>query len=159
MPKLLIQVVDTDGTRAPVDGNTGLYVNPACLDASNDQVGLGATADQDGALESVTVVNSAGVAGTNLKNSAGRLYGWHITNLTTTLYVVRAYNTTGSATVGTDTPKLTIPVLPSDWTFMVPSGPGVPFSAGISYGHTNAIGTTSTGAVAASALAINWFYK
>jgi hypothetical protein len=154
------QVIGTDGARAPVDDDTGLYVHLAtALNITSDEVGVGATAGQTGGLEVYSAISTAGVGGQNLKNAAGRVYGWDITNDSTSAAYVKAYNSSGTATVGTTTPKLRIAVPASGRVSLTPAGPGVAFSAGIAFGYAGAAADNSTAAVAASALITNLFYK
>jgi hypothetical protein len=100
-----------------------------------------------------------------VKASAGQLYGYHVSNRTTSPLYLRFYNiAAGSVTVGTSTiaiGPLEIPANASDHTVMLQSfgGHGIAFDTAISMAMTTGFADNDTAAPAANASMINVFYK
>lgn len=99
----------------------------------------------------------------DIKTSAGQIYGWVFTNLTSATLYVKFYNATAAnVTVGTTTPVMTIPI-PGNSTdavtgFML-GAMGIEFSTAISIAATTGLADNNTGAPAANALVATVFYK
>lgn len=110
-----------------------------------------------GGLSTFHLVSAGSTNATNIKASAGQVYGWFIYNSNAAARKVIFHNTAGTPTAGASV----------FFSLMIPptSGANVDFSAGIAFGTGIAI-TTTTGladsdsaAVAANDLIINIFYK
>ncbi len=95
----------------------------------------------------------------DVKTSAGQVFGWYIHNNAASVRYVKFYNdTAANVTVGTTTPKLTIPV-PANGAANVEFRSGIAFSAAISVAATTGLADTDTGAPAANEVQVNVFYK
>lgn len=88
------------------------------------------------------LVSAASTNGSNVKGSAGQVFGIVAINTTGTLYYYKLYNKATSPTVGTDTPVMTIPI-PANT-----AGAGLVFGldSGVAFG--TGIGRALTGAAA-----------
>jgi hypothetical protein len=107
-------------------------------------------------------LSAASTNSTNVKGSAGQLYGWLITSIDATPVYVKLYNKATAPTVGTDTPVMTL---------MVPGNTagagmvaaeftnGIPFGTGIGFAITAAASDADTTAVAANEVIVHLFYK
>lgn len=141
-------------------GSGGLKVESiAALAAGANNIGLVVPAPQatvNGATASR--VNSAATTNaTNLKGSAGNLYGIHVFNVAAYDVFLKLYTKATAPTVGTDTPVWTIPVK-SGGGFSVNFPVGSPVPTGISYAITKLQADGDTTAVAAGDLTgrITW---
>ena len=97
-----------------------------------------------------------------VKASPGQLYGMWVANRATTTRYIKFYDAT-SGTVGTGTPKLTIPI-PGNATDNIagafgPGSLGIEFTTGICVGASTGIADADTGAPAANDVIINAFFK
>ena len=99
-----------------------------------------------------------GSTGVSIKGSAGQVYGWYMYNRAASERVVKFYDKATAATVGTDTPKLTIP-LPAGGGSNIPWGTGIPFALGISVGAVTEIGDSGTTNPSANDVVVNILYK
>lgn len=88
---------------------------------------------------------------------AATLHGWFIHNKNAATLYVKFYNKATAATVGTDTPKLTIPI-PTGASANVEFTGGIEFALGISVGATTGVATADTGAPAANDCIVETFY-
>lgn len=94
------------------------------------------------------VKSAASTNATNLKASAGQVYGYHLYNRAAYEVFVKLHNKASSPTVGTDVPHWTIPIPP--YGGVVASFPtGVAFGTGIGYQIVKGVADTDTTAVAA----------
>lgn len=90
-----------------------------------------------------------------VKNTAGTVYGWHLTNLSgTTPRFVKLYNKASAPTVGTDTPVLTLP-LPAGGQANVSFPTGLAFATGIAIAVTGGVADNDTTSVAANDVIVN----
>ena len=109
-------------------------------------------------FRSLSVVNGAAQ---QIKASAGVLFAAHICNRSAGTKYVKFYNST-SATAGTETPFLTIPVegnATNNVTMNLLCGPrGVYFDTGICIAATTGFADNDTGAPAANEVVVNAFY-
>ena len=108
----------------------------------------------------MTVTSSAGVQSTSIKASAGILKGYSIFNTNAAARFFKFYNTASTPAVGTDTPVITL-ILPGSTAgagAVQTLDKGVNFATGIAMAVTDAIGTTSTGAISAGDIAANIYY-
>lgn len=93
-----------------------------------------------------------------VKASAGQIYGWFMTNRAASAIYVKFYNaSTGSTTVGSTTPFMTIPLLTGQAS-NVWFGQGIPFSTAITAACVTGVADSSTGAPAANDCVVNIFY-
>jgi hypothetical protein len=96
-----------------------------------------------------------------VKASAGQVYGWYIVNRSTAPRYVKFYNAT-SATVGTETPVMTleIPGNANDHVAANALGAmGIEFTTGICVGASTGIADNDTGAPGANDVLVNIFFK
>lgn len=96
-----------------------------------------------------------------VKNTAGTLAGWHITNTNAAVRYLKIYDKATTPTVGSDTPKLTLAIPGSVYgagsTVTLPKH--VAFTNGIGIALTTAATDADTGAVAANEILVNLFYR
>lgn len=76
----------------------------------------------------------------------------------TNLYL-KIYDTVGAPTVGTTTPKMTIPLKPAVQPVIIPIDGGADFTAGVGLGATTGVADNDTGAPGANEVIVNLFYK
>ena len=110
-------------------------------------VGNGARATSTNANLSKKIATAAGTNATSVKTTAGRVYGWNFSNLTTTWKFVRLHNKASAPTVGTDSPTLIIPI-PPNGTNIQADNIGVYYSTGIAFSITGAAADLDATAVA-----------
>lgn len=94
------------------------------------------------------VLVAASTNATLVKSTAGRVYGYHLTNTTAATKYVRLHNLTVAPTVGTSVPFLVIPIAPNS-TAVVDHTIPISFGTGISYSITGAFADLDATAVAA----------
>lgn len=105
-----------------------------------------------------SIASAASNNATNVKATAGVVYGWSLTNTTATIVYVKLYNKATSPTVGTDTPLVRIGV-PATSTVPFHDQFGISFSLGIGYGIVTGAADTDNTAVGANAVLLNLMYK
>jgi hypothetical protein len=96
--------------------------------------------------------------GVSVTSSATNLYGWYLFNAASAIRYVKLYNKATAATVGTDTPYMTIP-LPAGGGANVMMDIPIPFTLGLSAGATTGVADNNTGAPAANEVIVHLFYK
>lgn len=146
-----------------VSGTVELYASPTY--ASNQFVqafqqgnwSLSASASGVGSSD-FHLISAATTNATNIKTSAGNVYGWSIYNAAATARYVKLFNKATTPTPGTDTPYRTIgiPAL-SAVDFSTPVG--IIFSTGIGFATTTGITDSDATAVSLSDLAIDIDWK
>lgn len=94
------------------------------------------------------LLSAASVNNTLVKGSAGRLYGYHLSNTSAAWRYVKLYNKATAPVAGTDTPVMTIPLGPGQSVAVRNTVP-VAFAAGIGYAITGAAADNDATAVAA----------
>jgi hypothetical protein len=104
------------------------------------------------------VKSAASTNATNLKASAGQVYGWALFNTTSSAKFLKFYNKASSPTVGTDTPVMTIPI-PANGGTNIEFSMGMPFGTGIAYAITGAVGDSDTTSTAADDVHGTILYK
>lgn len=87
-----------------------------------------------------------------------RLYGWYVYNVASAVSYLKIYDKATAATVGTDVPKLTLPI-PAGGGANIEIEGGLPFSLGISVGATTGVADNNQGAPATNDVVVNLFYK
>lgn len=86
----------------------------------------------------VAKINSAATTNaTNVKNAAGRVYGYHLVNNTASTKYFRLYNSSSAPTVGTTVPAAIVPIAPNS-TVVVDRSVPISFATGIGYSITGA---------------------
>lgn len=111
-----------------------------------------------GGLSTSRTISAASTNATSVKASAGQVYGWYLYNANAAVRFLKLYDKASAATVGTDVPKLTIPIPPGS-AANVEFTNGVPFSLGIGLALTTGVADADTGAVAANEIVVNLMYK
>jgi hypothetical protein len=102
-------------------------------------------------------VSGASTNATNVKNAAGQLYGYAISNTNAAARYVKLYDKSSSPTIGTDTPKHTVQI-PGNGTVIRAFPVGLVFSNGIGFGTTTGVTDADTGAVSANDLVVDLDY-
>lgn len=93
-----------------------------------------------------------------ISTGAHQLYGWYLFNNATSVRYVKFYNKATAPTVGTDTPLLTIPLVPGGGA-NVEYNVGIDgFALGIGVGATTGVADNNTGAPSANDVIVNIFY-
>ncbi len=110
-----------------------------------------------GGLSVFHLVSAGTTNATNIKASAGQLYGWYIYNSNTAARKVAFHNNSGSPTAGASI-FFSVVIPPSSGTNIEYSN-GIAFSSGIAITTVTDLTDAGTTAVAANDLIINIFYK
>lgn len=87
------------------------------------------------------------------------LYGWYLYNNKASAVYLKLYDSAAAATLGTDTPVMTIGLPASSAANLLSELPFAYFSKGISVGATTDVADAGTTALAANDLVINLFYR
>lgn len=111
-----------------------------------------------GGLSSYRRLATADTNATSVKASAGQVYGLMIYNLAAATRHVKLYDKATAPTVGTDEPKLTIP-LPAGGGVVLPIPMGLAFAAGIGLGIVTGVSDADATAPAANDIIVNILYK
>lgn len=107
-------------------------------------------------VKSIVSANSDNA--TNVKTTAGQLYGYQISNKAITPNYVKLYNKASTApTVGTDTPFMRL-MIPAGQTIQMQTDVGIAFSAGIGYGIVTGSADADDTSVAAGDVCLNLLY-
>lgn len=94
------------------------------------------------------VLSAASTNATNLKGTAGRIYGYHLVNTSASVKYVRLYNKATAPTVGTDSPAAVIPI-PANGSVIVDHTVPMSFATGMGYSITGSFADLDATAVAA----------
>ena len=147
---------DNDYIPPTTDANGAQWVSLATkLDATNDTVGIGP--QTTGGLTTYHLVSAATTNATNIKASAGQLYGWYIYNSNAAARKVAFHNSASTPTAGASV--FFSLVIPPSSGANVFSAIGIPFSSGIGITTVTGLADSDSAAVAANDLIINLFYK
>ena len=88
-----------------------------------------------------------------------QLFGWIVTNMDSqNIHYLKIYDKATAPTVGTDTPKITIPLFTSH-TYIDEIMGGIDFSLGIGVGATTGLADADTGAPGANEIVVTLLYK
>lgn len=114
-----------------------------------------------GGLTTFSLLVLTGSNAQNIKASAGQVYGWSVTNNSTNIAYVKLYDTAGTPTTGSGTPKVRI-MIPGNTggagnNFSTDNG--IAFTSGVGMTTTNGWADTDSTAVATGAFLLNLFYK
>jgi hypothetical protein len=148
----------SDGSAAITTLAVSLATLPA-LTAGAAQIGtVGVTPQTSGGFATPFHLISAGSTNaTNVKASAGQLFGWYIRNFSTGDRKVAFHNTAGTPTAGAGV-VFTIN-LPAGAGANIFNDIGIPFATGIAITTVTGAADTDATAVTANDLDINLFYK
>lgn len=133
------------------------YQNVSPTTAGGATVVDNASSSPTGALSAVKVISAASTNATNVKASAGRLYGAQFCNTNAAYRYVKFYNLATAPTVGTSVP-VSILGIPPGGRASVSNAQGIGCSAGIAYAITSGMADTDTGAVSANDVAGSILY-
>lgn len=181
--------VDGSGTALPVSGTVAVSAISSALPAGTNAIGkLSANSGVDiGDVDVATIAAGANLIGdvglqprtsgglsfsklisaattnlTQIKGSAGQIYGIFATNINAAVRYLKVYNAaSASVTVGTTVPDMTLPI-PANAAgagFYLKWPQGVAMGTGISIALTTGVADDDTGAVAANELTVHVFYK
>lgn len=150
----------------PGDATNGLWVNvktSATLTVTvSGTVTVTQTPATSGGLTISRTLSASGTNATLVKNAAGQVYGWYITNTNAAARFVKLYNSSSAPTAGSGTPVMTL---------LVPGGTsgsgviaaeytsGIAFSSGIGFTITSGVADSDTGSVNANEVILHLFYK
>lgn len=143
------------------DQTLGINVNPAKLDATNDEVAFGASAGQTGGATPYVLISAATINATVVKASPGRLYLIHGIKATAGNAFLKIYDkaTAPDPSAG-DLPKI-IYFVPASTTapFVISLPTGFAFANGIGFVTVTGVGNTDETAVGANEVVVNLGYK
>lgn len=147
---------DNDYIPTTTDANGAIWVSLATkLDATNDTVAIGP--QTTGGLTTYHLVSAATTNATNIKASAGQLYGWYIYNSNAAARKVAFHNSASAPTAGASIYFSLM--IPAGGAANVFSAIGMPFSSGIGITTVTGLADSDSAAVAANDLIINLWYK
>jgi hypothetical protein len=102
------------------------------------------------------LVSAVGTNSAAVKASPGTVYGLIVGNANSSPRYLKLYDSASAPTVGTTTPKMTIPV---NRLTKLELPQGISFTSGIGIGLTTGAADSDTGGVAANELAVTVFYR
>jgi hypothetical protein len=143
-----------------VTQQSGTTMTLAALAAGANQIGdtgMLYRANATGAALNRHLISLASTNSNLVKNTAGRVLGWKISNSNAAWRYVKIYNQTAAPTAGAGTPILTIGVPPNGTVSHSQEG-GIGFSTGIAFTTTAGAADNDTVAVGLNDLAIDLFY-
>lgn len=135
----------------PVSGTVTANIGTGALAAGTNaigDVGIQFRANATGAASIHHIVSAATTNALNIKASAGRVVGWHLTNTTASVQYVKLHNTAGAPTAGSGV-VLTIGIPANGVAFMPVGGGGIGFATGIA--RTIVTGAADSDATATTA--------
>lgn len=103
------------------------------------------------------IVSAASTNATVAKAAPGSVVGWVFGNLNAAVRFLKLYDKASAPTVGTDVPRVTIPLPPGAAGHVGLPSP-IAFQSGISYALTTGITDGDSGAVAASEITVSVLY-
>jgi hypothetical protein len=127
-------------------------VTSATLAASANLVGdvaVGVRANATNAGTIAKILSAASTNATLVKATAGRVYGWSLSNTTAAYKFVKLFNKATAPVPGTDVPVFTIGI-PANSSVSISHPAGMAFATGIGYSITNLAADADTTVVAAS---------
>lgn len=142
----------TERSAGPTDGD---YV-PMGVNEVGAQW-ISATPSANGGLTVFSLVSAGSTNATNIKNSAGNVYGWYIYNSNAAARKVVFHNTAGTPTAGASV-YFSL-VIPPTSGANVELTNGIQFSTGIAITTVTGLAANDSAAVAANDLVIAIFYK
>ena len=147
-----IPAAQVSGTQ-PVSGTVTANIGTGSLAAGTNLIGdvsMQVRTSSAGGTLIHHIVAAASTNAANVKNAAGRLYGWSLANTTAAFVYVKLHNTNAAPTAGAGV-VMTIGIPPNDYvTVTIPHGIG--FTTGI--GRTIVTGAADADATAVAANAV-----
>lgn len=142
-------------------GDVDVATLPALATGANVIGQVGLEPRTSGGTSIHRTISAGSTNATNVKATAGQLYGLLISNTNAAVRYLKLYNLSGAPTVGTSTPVITIalPGNASGATGMIEFTNGIAFSTGIAFALTTGVADADTGAVAANEIVVHLFYK
>lgn len=156
VPTIAVPVGGTDGTNLQTlktDTNGELQVDVLTMPTTTVMLAPGTS----GGLTTYHLVSAATTNATNIKASAGQLFGWYIYNSNAAARKVAFHNTAGTPTAGASI-YFTL-MLPASSGANVFTDTGIPFSTGIAITTVTGLADSDAVAVAANDLIINLWFK
>lgn len=168
--------IDDNGGAITVDGsvtigsalpagtnNIGDVDIASALPAGTNLLGaIGLDPRTSGGLSFTSTISAASTNLTQVKATAGQVYGIFATNINAAVRYLKVYNAASAdVTVGSTTAVLTLPI-PASATgagFFLKWEHGLAFGTAISFALTTGVAANDTGAVAANELVVSFFYK
>lgn len=141
-------IVTTQPVSGTVTANIGTGALAAGTNAIGD-VGMQIRANATGAATVSKFTAAATTNAANIKASAGRVVGWHLTNLATSARYFRFFNLATAPTMGTSSPYFVLPIAPSA-TVQCQLPMGIAFATGIAIACTTAVADLDATATAAN---------
>jgi len=153
-----IKLIDgTVGSGQAIESGDGISSAALRVTLANDGTGVVAlTPSTVTGLTAFHLVSAASTNATNIKASAGAVYGWSIYNTNANARKVALHNVSGTPTAGSSV-FMTITVKGLDGSDVI-SPMGIPFSSGIGITTVTGAADSDASAVAANDLIINIFY-
>lgn len=163
-PTLAVPAGGTDGTNLRIlktDANGELQIDVLTLPAVSGSVTVSGSVSvvpqTTGGLTTFHLEAAASTNATNLKASAGQVYGWYVFNNNTLPRKVAFHNTSGTPTAGSSI-FFTL-VIPGSSAANVFGETGIAFSSGIGITTVTGVADSDSTAVAADDLNINIWFK
>lgn len=146
--------IASDGTAISTTGYMSVKLDQTTLGTTN---GVSIVPSTSGGYDKFYLVSAATTNATNIKASAGQVYGWYVFNANAAARKIMFHNTSGTPTAGASTyfPL----VIPAGSGANVSFPAGIPFSSGIAITTTTGTADSDATAVAAGDLIITIFYK
>ena len=104
------------------------------------------------------VISAGSTNATNVKNSAGQVYGIDVSNTNASARYLKLYDKASAPTVGSDTPIGTYLLKAGELT-QLRFPQGKTFASGIGFALTTGVADADTGAVSANEHVVNMEYK
>lgn len=138
-------------------GDVDVLTLPALPTGTNTVGNVGLATRTSGGLSVSRLISGASTNETEAKGSAGQVYGVIATNTNAAVRYLKLYdNTAAGTTIGTTTPKMTIPIpgntAGAGIVFMADHG--IAFGTGITYGTTTGAADSDTASVAANEIIV-----
>lgn len=138
-------------TTQPVSGTVTANIGTGSLAAGTNAVGDVGVQYRANATGAATVSKFTAAATTNAANvkaTAGRVVGWHLTNTTAAIKYFRFFNLAVAPTMGTSSPYFIVPIPANGVSFCEFPG-GISFATGIAIACTGAVADLDATATAA----------
>jgi hypothetical protein len=138
--------------------NTGQVGGSSVVSTATGVQAVGVQGATSGGGTPFHLVSANTTNSTNVKASAGQLYGYTLSNANAAVRYVKFYNKATAPTCGTDTPVLTV-LVPAGASVSRSFPVGAVYGSGIGLCATTGLADNDTGAVGASDLSLDLDYK
>lgn len=143
-------------------GDVDVLTLPAIPTGTNTIGNVGLAPRTSGGLSVSRLISVASTNETEAKATAGQVYGVIATNINAAVRYLKLYdNTAAGTTIGTTTPKMTIPI-PGNAAgagLVFTTEHGIAFGTGITYGLTTGVADADTSAVAANEIVVQVLFS